>query len=356
MVSPPSQPQRRRSPPIPPVSASGSGSYDRSSSSQPSSSSSRRLEDYRRLRALDISDPAFHLVADGWRKSTSRRYDAIWDCFKDFLHSRGISLNSINLNSVLSYLTFLFEKGLAYRTVCLHRSVLSMTLPPQDGIAVGDHDLVKRLIKGIFHRRPPHRRLFQAWDVGKVFTVFSALKSPLDFRHLLRKTAFLLAMASARRPSELASLRCAPAFMIISTSGVRFLPSSLSKTDRDSHLGPPLIVSRLPAADSAICPVSSLEALLRHRLDLGIEHDFIFSQFRPPFARLSSAGFARLIAWALKSAGISAPPSSTRSISVSDAYARGVNVEDILRAGDWSGAQTFFRHYLRPSASSCHQE
>ena len=35
--------------------------------------------------AGSLSDPVFRLITDGWRKSTSKRYDAIWRKFKDFL-------------------------------------------------------------------------------------------------------------------------------------------------------------------------------------------------------------------------------------------------------------------------------
>ena len=251
------------------------------------------------------------------------------------------------------YLSFLFEKKLAYRTICLHRSVLSTTLPHFDGMAIGEHPIVCRLIKGIFHRRPPRRKMYHSWDVGKVFEVFVAWAPPLSFKQLQRKTAFLVAMATSRRPSELASLRCSAAFMSSSNSGLRFLPSALSKTDRDNHLGPPISVSRLDSGDKALCPVTSLEDLLSLRQSLNIAHDYIFCQFRPPFKRVSASVFSRRLAWPLREAGISAPPGSTRSISVSDAFARGVDLKAILSAGDWSGAQTFFRHYLRPSAS-CH--
>ena len=158
----------------------------------------------------------------------------------------------------------------------------------------------------------------------------------------------------SRRPSELASLRCDAAFMIINAEHIRFIPSHLSKTDRQRHLGSPILVLRLPPApsgDVSLCPVASVESLLRRRRDLGVEHDFLFSSPSPPHRPIEAAEFSELLRWSFRSAGISAPPGSTRATSVSDAFARGVNVSDILAAGDWSGSRTFFRHYLRPSST-----
>ena len=119
------------------------------------------------------------------------------------------------------------------------------------------------------------------------FSPFSRRLKTLDFIGHQRKLAFLLAMASSRRPSEIASLRSGPAFMIINPESVRFLPSQLSKTDRPDHLGPPILIRRLPAfsgGDASLCPVSALEdsefSALSHdlaRLSLLFDHASVFS-------------------------------------------------------------------------------
>ena len=117
------------------------------------------------------------------------------------------------------------------------------------------------------------------------------------------------------------------------------------------HLSPPFVVRHLSPPDSS-CPVASLEDLLRSRDAMGVRHAYVFSSSAPPHDPISVSSFSGLLRWAFQRAGISAPPGSTRAISVSDAVARGVSVEEALRAGDWSGAGTFYRHYLRPSGST----
>ena len=192
--------------------------------------------------------------------------------------------------------------------------------------------------------------MFESWNVSKVF---DALPSPSSLKDAQKRCAFLLAMASSRRPSELASLKCSPEFMIISDDKVRFLPSKLSKTDRQSHLGPPIVIMRLPpTSDNSPCPVEALSELLRFRSKLHLSHDFIFTSCAPPFKPLSTAAFSDLLRACFQRAGISAPPGSTRAISVSDAFARGASIDEVLHAGDWSSASTFFAHYLRRSASA----
>ena len=278
-----------------------------------------------------------------------KRYDAAWASFRRFLHRQGLELHSVSLDLVLDYFAHLNSLNLAYRTISVHRSVLSSHLPTFGGCTIGSHPAVARLMKGVFNERPPSRRLFEAWDVSAVIAVFP--EAPSDFASAQRKAAFLIALASSRRPSEVSSLRCDATHMSLAPTQVRFLPSRLSKTDRQTYLGPPISISRLPASDSASCPVSALEALLRWRISVGVSHNYVFSSPTPPHSPISVSAFSSLLRWAFCQAGVNAPPGSTRHISVSDAFARGASLEQVLRAGDWSNAQTFFRHYLRPTSS-----
>ena len=81
--------------------------------------------------------------------------------------------------------------------------------------------------------------------------------------------------------------------MIIDDSKVRFLPSCLSKTDRQRHLGAPITISRLPASsDASVCPVVVLEAYLRHRAELHVAHDYVFCGFRAPRDPITTAVFS----------------------------------------------------------------
>ena len=49
---------------------------------------------------------------------------------------------SCSLNTILDYLVDLFYKGLKYRTINSHRSAISMTHLPIDGVCVGSHPLI----------------------------------------------------------------------------------------------------------------------------------------------------------------------------------------------------------------------
>ena len=86
-------------------------------------------------------------------------------------------------------------------------------------------------MRGIILGRPPERRVFPIWNPDDVFSLFSRWARPLPLRDVLQQTAFLVAMATCRRLSELASLRVDSGHMTKLEHAIRFIPSALSKTD-----------------------------------------------------------------------------------------------------------------------------
>ena len=81
-------------------------------------------------------------------------------------------------------------------------------LLPVDGYALGEHPIIVRLIKGMYHVRPPEPRNKFTWDVN-VLLAFLETWSPLsslDMKQLTLKTVALVALTSAQRCQTLAAL------------------------------------------------------------------------------------------------------------------------------------------------------
>lgn len=62
---------------------------------------------------------------------------------------------SPTLKSVLQFLADFHASGKSYSTVNVHRAMLSKTLDPVVGLALGEHPLVVRLMKGCYNQNPP---------------------------------------------------------------------------------------------------------------------------------------------------------------------------------------------------------
>jgi hypothetical protein len=109
---------------------------------------------------------------------------------------------------VLDYLTHLFDSGMSWSTMAIHKSTISMTMAPVDGVNIGDHPLVKRLMRGVFKERSSRRANPAPWDPLKVLDVFKHWPVDLPLSKLMRKGAFLMALTTAKRASQLVALSC----------------------------------------------------------------------------------------------------------------------------------------------------
>ena len=145
----------------------------------------------------------------------------------------------------------------AYSTINVYRSMLSVTLPQENGHDVDKHPTVIKLMKGIFNSNQPKPKYGGTWDVNLVLNFLKTLIQ------LSRKNAMLLALVAMFRVSELAAIDLSS--MTCSDTGLLFSLSRLRKSQRNGPLLSRNIV-RLEAV--IICPVATTEAYIKATLPL----------------------------------------------------------------------------------------
>ena len=113
-----------------------------------------------------------------------------------------------NCSPFLDFLADLFEQGLQHQTINVIHSAISMTHLQVEGISIGQHPLVARLIKGVHNSRPSKPRYTVTWDVDTVLKHLRALgnNNNLSLRALSKKLALLTALMDASSTSELQAL------------------------------------------------------------------------------------------------------------------------------------------------------
>ncbi|KAK0138999.1 hypothetical protein N1851_024478 [Merluccius polli] len=263
------------------------------------------------------------------------------------------------------------DAGLAASTIKVYVAAISAQHNRVDGVTVGSHTLVTRFLKGAQRLRPPLRNPVPRWDLP---LVLGALSRPpfeplqdLGLDVLSMKTAFLLAIASARRVSELHALSVHGECLIWHPrdTGVtlRPNPSFLSKTFSTAFVNQPLTLAAFspssqemgPGQDGApLCPVRALRRYLQ--LTAGIRRsDSLFVCHTGPRRghALSKQRLSRWIVGAIElsysSGGVPVPPHvrshSTRGVAASWGALRGVPLSDICAAASWSSPCTFARFY-----------
>ena len=128
------------------------------------------------------------------------------------------------------------------------------SLIPCSNSTVGSHPLVCRLLKGVFHLRPPQARYSTTWDVSLVTTYLMTLfpLENLTLKMLTLKTVMLCALVSAQRAQMLCALLDLN-FISYQENSVNFVVKERLKTAR---LGCPTVNASVPAVSSNanICP------------------------------------------------------------------------------------------------------
>ena len=236
--------------------------------------------------------------------------------------------------------------GLSYSTINSYRSALSTTVYPVDGVVVGQHPFVIRLLKGMYHLKPPTPRYAVTWDVDKVVEYLLSMPSVkfLSLKDLTYKLVMLVSLTSADRGQSLALMDINK--KSFTNSKVTFYITELTKTSAPTK-GCKEIV--LPAfSDKRICVKFILKNYLKRTKDIRGSCSRLFVSYKKPHKAVTSSTLARWIKIVLCRSGITGYGAhSTRGAASSAACQSGLPIPMILRAADWSKESTFTRFYKR---------
>ena len=137
--------------------------------SNPEAAKTGRLEDiWQQHASTGVSKQTSELLIAGWSKGTNTAYESGWKRWTGWCEGRKINPISAGVQPFLDFLTFLFQEGLQYRSINTIRSAVSSTHQSIEGIPIGQHPLVKQLLRGVYNSRPPQPRCTHIWDVNLV--------------------------------------------------------------------------------------------------------------------------------------------------------------------------------------------
>ena len=229
---------------------------------------------------------------------------------------------------------------------------------------------MSELIRSFQRQRPVERSLAPKWDLA--FVCAHICKAPFEpltnasLLHLSMKTAFLLAMATAKRVSEIHAFS-------IDKQHFRFnkLDGSLTLRTQVGFLAKNQLPSRAPDSinipklsnfchrndfNFKLCPIRAIKVYLnrtkpfrkgRNRLFLPIKGDH----------DLKKTTISSWVRYTIRHAYNSISRSQTklfktrahelRALSASWAYFNFIPLDEIIKAAVWSASSTFAYHYLR---------
>ena len=273
------------------------------------------------------------------------------------------------------------SRGLTAATLKTRRAALGSVLATKGNADITSDPIISKLIRGIANANHKVRVLAPKWDLA---VVLKHLKSPemrdnklLDFKTLSLKTVFLVALASARRASEVSNLSGIKGDISKSRKGalcLKFLPEFLAKNQNPDDPSPHVLIPPLSAAvgtkseDLALCPVRALTEY-RKRSDIyrSPSQRALFISLNPSHDRdITRATLSRWLKTTIKNAYVAlekegGPSQPARTLAAkaraheirawaTTLAAKSLPLAQVLKAAYWRSSTVFIRHYLRDIA------
>ena len=135
---------------------------------------------------------------------------------------------------------------MAWSTIRVHRAAIASIIDPLTNSPLSQHPMVCRFMKAVFQARPPPRKVKPIWSVSTVLEMLRSWGSPeeLSRQTLTWRVAMLLALASARRASDLSLLRIDEDHLFKTNDSWRFHLVLGAKQDRPGDISQDVIISK----------------------------------------------------------------------------------------------------------------
>ncbi|XP_071165217.1 uncharacterized protein [Mytilus edulis] len=328
-------------------SLSTTGSETNSSNFKPPSGSFYLVRES--LENKGLSTLTADIILQSWRQSTGKQYGTYFKRWMCFSNKRQTDPLDPSINTVLSFLSSLYDSGLSYSAINTAKSAISSICSVTSGIDIGKHKLVTRYMRGIFNARPSLPKYTETWDVNIVLDYLKTLPAneELTLLQLSQKLALLLMLLSAQRCQTVHLIKLNN--ITISNDNMKvFIVDLVKQSKPGKHIGP-LEFNRHD--DNKLCVIVAMEEYLKRTSKLRGQEKSLFISCVKPFKTVTKSTISRWIKHLLGKAGIDIKVYGThscRSASSSSAAAHGIPLNNILKTAGWSSAQTFYKFYFKP--------
>ena len=294
------------------------------------------------------------------RQSTRLNYQARWGTYRKWCRDFGHRSSSPSISKIAEFLTYLFKrKGAALSTIKGYRAMLSAVFkfPLPD---ISTSPILKDLIRSFEISAP--RSLFPPppWDLDKVLEDLSGLPfEPLARASFLDKTKalFLLAMATAKRVSELQALSFSVSFqgedlVLYYDLFFRAKTESAANALPRSVIVPSLSDFAGDLPERVQCPVRAIKFLRKAARSASYIPSRLFVSPRNPERAMSKNAISFYLRQLISDSGAvssSRPPRAhdIRGIATSLNYYSNLSPSHLMQVATWKSNRVFASRYLK---------
>ncbi|XP_069820996.1 uncharacterized protein [Dendropsophus ebraccatus] len=316
------------------------------------------------LRSKGLSEEVITTIQKSRKPVTNKIYLKIWKVFLSWCPTKPPFPADPNITLILEFLQAGLLKGLKPATLRVQVTALSTIYD----YPIAEHRWVKRFLRSAQRQSPSIRNLHPPWDLNSVLeSLTRAPFEPLeeaDIKLLSYKTAFLVAIVSARRVSELQALTIREPYFLIEDDRItlrtdpNFLPKVVSSFHQSQDIILPSFCSspkndlerKFHTWDVRRSIIQYLDVCSTWRKEQSL---FIQFQGKNKGRKVSKSVLARWIRNAIEQSyilqNLTSPlrirAHSTRAVSTTWAERASASIDQICRAATWSSPHTFTKHY-----------
>ena len=263
-----------------------------SATSQPQRQVSRSGQ----LQEQGFSVEVVERIAAPQRSSTRTVYKSKWALFEKWCRENSVDFSTPSVKQISDFFMYLYQDlNRRPSTIDGYSTAIVDTLGPTAQHIAHDADL-HRLLSSFHRDRPKSSRNLPKWNLSVVLNELT--KAPFepmkdtDLKHLTLKTAFLLALASGKRRSEIHTWVANKVSNLGQLEKVALFPSSdfIAKNQlarKGSQSVSPVIIPALTTIvdrqfkeDRTLCPVRALRYYLDRTKDLRVSRSLLFISFK----------------------------------------------------------------------------
>ena len=297
-------------------------------------------------------------LVNGKRDSTQNQINIAWKAFQEFISLfqesedpdfLRLDCMPLSISPLLHFCVWLREqKNFQSSTICNYKSSVAGILTTVFGLDCSSWEF-SALRNNFFLEKPSNPPRIPQWDLQKVLDLLSSnvyVDSPSNFSQL-KKTRFLLAIATGNRVSEIHAITRNGLSRIDENSPVQLAvkPGFLYKNQRANRSPPNIEVFPLSSGSPTLCPVKNLALYLRLTSSVDRGPLFINSRTNSP---IHKSTVSRLICQVIEEADPGKFPKAhdTRRVDTSIAWTRGLEPSEITKRTFWRSSNIFIERYL----------
>ena len=305
------------------------------------------------LKMRGLSDDIIAVIGRSWRDGTNVQYRTYIQAWNQFCSEEQINEIFPSLSDVLRFLHHIFSYGVkgqavGYSCVNTARSALS-TFIYVDNVPVGQHQIVRRYLKGVFNMKPalPRYECTGTWDLNVMLSYLYTLApvSELSLKLLTYKLTMLLCIFTGQRSQAIHLFNVEN--MQLSFNRAEFVVTDLLKTSSpNSHKG--VFEYKGFPPNRRLCIVTVLKEYLQRTLDIRGKTKQLLLTRKKPHGAASSDTVKRWVRECLELSGVDTSifkAHSTRSASTSFGAKHNLSLDLIMKTAGWQNECTFTKFY-----------